>query len=294
MEEGQKTNSEQMSSIEIRRRRIREKEKKWRYKIAILSGKGGVGKSTISVNLSVALARKGYRVGLFDADVHGPDVAKMMGIQDPEISTEKMGDHTELVPHETDFGGKTAPIKVLTLGFFVEEDQPIIWRGPVIMKAIWQFLADVKWGELDFFIVDLPPGTGDEVLTVAKSIDLDAALVVTTPQEVSLLDCGKAVSLMRKLGVPYIAVIENMSYLICPHCGGRIYIFGKGGGKKLAEREGVDFLGEIPFDLRVREAGDKGIPIILLEESEVAKALMRLANWLEKKMKEKRPISAAK
>ncbi len=241
------------------------------------------------MNLSVALARKGYRVGLFDADVHGPDVAKMMGIRDPRVSSEKIGDHTELIPHEANFGG-IVPIKVLTLGFFVEENQPIIWRGPVIMKAIWQFLSDVKWGELDFFIVDLPPGTGDEVLTLANSIDLDAALVVTTPQEVSLLDCGKAVNLMKKLGVPYIAVIENMSYLICPRCGNKIYIFGEGGGRRLADREGVDFLGEIPFDLGVREAGDKGTPIVLLEESEVAKVLMRLANWIERKMEEKRPV----
>ncbi len=280
--------SEKMKGVEERKRRIKEKEKGWRYKVAVLSGKGGVGKSTLSVNLAAALASRGYRVGLLDADIHGPDIAKMMGIVDPKVSAEKVGDHTELIPPEVDFGGRTVPIKVLSLGLFVDEDEPIIWRGPVIMKALWQFLGDVKWGELDFFIIDFPPGTGDEILTVANSLSLDTAIVVTTPQEVSILDCGKAVSLMKKLGVPSIAVVENMSYLICPYCGGKIRIFGEGGGRKLAEREGVEFLGEIPFDPKVREAGDEGVPIVLRGGSEVAKSFMKLADWLEERMSAKK------
>lgn len=280
-----------MKSIEARRKRIKEKERMWGYKIAILSGKGGVGKSTVSVNLAVALAKEGYRVGLLDADVHGPDVAKMMGIKDPKVSAEKVGDHSELIPPETDFGHRTAPIKVLTLGFFVEDDQPIIWRGPVIMKALWQFLGDVKWGKLDFFIVDLPPGTGDEILTVAQSISLDAAVIVTTPQEVALLDCGKAVNFMKKMKVPYISVIENMSYLICPYCGNKIYLFSEGGGRKLAEKEGVDFLGSIPFDLRIREASDEGTPIVLYENTPAAKAFIEISEKLKRKLKERRDLS---
>ena len=276
-----------VDALQSIKERIKTRESKWKYKIAVLSGKGGVGKSTVAVNLAVALAKKGYRVGLLDADIYGPDVAKMMGLERVEVLAERTEDgRFEMIPPEADFGGKTVSIKVMTLGFMVGEDQPILWRGPLVTKAIWQLLGDTKWGELDFFVVDFPPGTGDEILTVVQSINLDAAVIVTTPQEVALLDTGKAVNFMKKMEVPYIAVVENMSYLICPHCGNEIDIFGKGGGKKLAEKEGVEFLGEVPIDLKAREASDAGIPIVLYTDTPAAKAFMELAQKLVKKLEE--------
>ncbi|MFA4646152.1 Mrp/NBP35 family ATP-binding protein [Pyrococcus kukulkanii] len=277
---------EALKALQSIKENIKAKESHWKYKVAVLSGKGGVGKSTVAVNLATALAKRGFRVGLLDADIHGPNVAKMMGLEGVDVLAERMEDgRFEMIPPETDFGGKTVPIKVMTLGFMVGEDQPIIWRGPLVTKAIWQLLGDVKWGELDFFVVDFPPGTGDEILTVVQSINLDAAIIVTTPQEVALLDTGKAVNFMKKMEIPYIAVIENMSYLICPHCGNEIDIFGRGGGRKLAEKEGVEFLGEVPIDLKAREASDAGIPIVLYGDTPAAKAfegiIEKLVNRLE-------------
>ncbi|MFA4647429.1 Mrp/NBP35 family ATP-binding protein [Pyrococcus kukulkanii] len=267
--------------------RIKEKEKKWKYKIAVLSGKGGVGKSTVAVNLTAALAKMGYFVGILDADIHGPNVAKMLGVDKAEVFAEKFDDgHFEMIPPMADFMGQVTPIKVMSMGMMVPEDQPIIWRGALVTKAIKQLLGDVKWGELDFMIIDFPPGTGDEILTVVQSIQLDAAIIVTTPQEVALLDTGKAVNMMKKMEVPYIAVVENMSYLICPHCGNKIDIFGEGGGEKLAEKEGVDFLGKIPIDLKAREASDLGIPIVLYGDTPAAKAFMEIAEKLVNKLKE--------
>ncbi|ASJ16689.1 ATP-binding protein [Thermococcus chitonophagus] len=267
--------------------RIKEKEKKWKYKIAVLSGKGGVGKSTVAVNLTAALAKMGYFVGILDADIHGPNVAKMLGVDKAEVLAEKFDDgHFEMIPPMADFMGQVTPIKVMSMGMMVPEDQPIIWRGALVTKAIKQLLGDVKWGELDFMIIDFPPGTGDEILTVVQSIQLDAAIIVTTPQEVALLDTGKAVNMMKKMEVPYIAVVENMSYLICPHCGNKIDIFGEGGGEKLAEKEGVDFLGKIPIDLKAREASDLGIPIVLYGDTPAAKAFMEIAEKLVNKLKE--------
>ncbi len=266
--------------------RIKEKQEKWKYKIAVLSGKGGVGKSTVAVNLAAALARKGYFVGILDADIHGPNVAKMLGVDKADVLAERLEDgRFEMIPPMSDFMGQTTPIKVMSMGFLVPEDQPIIWRGALVTKAIKQLLGDVKWGELDFMIVDFPPGTGDEILTVTQTLKLDAAVIVTTPQEVALLDTGKAVNMMKQMNVPYVAVVENMSYLICPHCGGEIDIFGKGGGEKLAEKEGVDFLGGIPIDLKVREASDNGIPIVLYEDTPAAKAFMGIIDNLTERLK---------
>ncbi|ASI99283.1 Mrp/NBP35 family ATP-binding protein [Thermococcus celer] len=267
--------------------RISEKQTKWKYKIAVLSGKGGVGKSTVAVNLAAALAKKGYFVGVLDADIHGPNVAKMLGVDRAEVLAEKREDGGfEMIPPMNDFMGQTTPIKVMSMGFLVPEDQPIIWRGSLVTKAIKQLLGDVKWGELDFMIIDFPPGTGDEILTVTQSLQLDAAIIVTTPQEVALLDTGKAVNMMKKMEVPYIAVVENMSYLICPHCGNEIDLFGRGGGRKLAEKEGVDFLGEIPIDLKAREASDAGIPIVLYGDTVAAKAFVGIVDKLVKKLGE--------
>ncbi|MCD6559769.1 MAG: Mrp/NBP35 family ATP-binding protein [Palaeococcus sp.] len=265
--------------------RIKEKQKEWTYKIAVLSGKGGVGKSTVAVNLATALAKKGFFVGVLDADVHGPNVAKMLGVDKEQVLAEKLDDgRFEMIPPMNDFMGQTTPIKVMSMGFLVGEDQPIIWRGPLVTKAVKQLLGDVKWGSLDFMVIDFPPGTGDQILTVTQSINLDAAIIVTTPQEVALLDTGKAVNMMKQMNVPYIAVIENMSYLICPHCGNEIDIFGKGGGEKLAKKEGVDFLGKIPIDLKAREASDLGIPIVLNEESQASKAFMEIIENLIPKL----------
>ncbi len=267
--------------------RIKEKQEKWKYKIAVLSGKGGVGKSTVAVNLAAALAKKGYFVGVLDADIHGPNVAKMLGVERADVLAEKREDGGfEMLPPMNDFLGQVTPIKVMSMGFLVPEDQPIIWRGALVTKAIKQLLGDVKWGELDFMIVDFPPGTGDEILTVTQTLNLDAAVIVTTPQEVALLDTGKAVNMMKKMEIPYVAVVENMSYLICPHCGNEIDIFGKGGGRKLAEKEDVDFLGEIPIDLKAREASDAGIPIVLYEDTVAAKSFMSIVDNLVKKLEE--------
>ena len=267
--------------------RIKEKEKQWKYKVAVLSGKGGVGKSTVAVNLAVALAKQGYFVGVLDADVHGPNVAKMLGVEKAEVLAEKFEDgHFEMIPPMNDFSGQTTPIKVMSMGLMVPEDQPIIWRGSLVTKAIKQLLGDVKWGSLDFMIVDFPPGTGDQILTVAQTIQLDAAIIVTTPQEVALLDTGKAVNMMKQMGIPYVAVVENMSYLICPHCGNKIDLFGEGGGEKLAEKMGVDFLGKVPIDLKAREASDSGMPIVLYEDTPAAKAFMGIAQKLVAKLEE--------
>ncbi|KPU62248.1 ATP-binding protein [Thermococcus sp. EP1] len=268
--------------------RIKEKEKQWRFRIAVLSGKGGVGKSTVAVNLAAALAKQGYFVGVLDADVHGPNIAKMLGVEKAEILAEKFEDgHFEMIPPMNDFFGQTTPIKVMSMGFMVPDDQPIIWRGALVTKAIKQLLGDVKWGTLDFMIVDFPPGTGDQILTVTQTLSLDAAIIVTTPQEVALLDTGKAVNMMKQMEVPYVAVVENMSYLICPHCGNKIDLFGEGGGEKLAEKEGVDFLGKVPIDLKAREASDNGIPIVLFEDTPAAKAFMEIAQKLAKRLEKK-------
>jgi len=275
--------------------RINEKQEKWKYKIAVLSGKGGVGKSTVAVNLAAALAKKGYYVGILDADIHGPNVAKMLGVDRADVLAERLEDgRFEMLPPMNDFLGQTTPIKIMSMGFLVPEDQPIIWRGALVTKAIKQLLGDVKWGELDFMIIDFPPGTGDEILTVTQTLKLDAAIIVTTPQEVALLDTGKAVNMMKKMEVPYVAVVENMSYLICPHCGNEIDIFGKGGGRKLAEKEGVDFLGEVPIDLKAREASDAGIPIVLYEDTVAAKAFMEIVDRLLEKLEKKKEASGEK
>ncbi|MCD6522442.1 MAG: Mrp/NBP35 family ATP-binding protein [Candidatus Diapherotrites archaeon] len=267
--------------IEDTMKKIKEREKRWKYKIAVLSGKGGVGKTTVAVNLATALAKRGYSVGLLDADVHGPDISKMLGIENKNIMIEEK----EIIPYFVDFGGKIPAIKVMTFGSLVEEEQPIVWRGPLITKAIWQLLRDVRWGDLDFFIVDFPPGTGDEILTIIQSINIDAAIVVTTPQNVALFDTRKAATMMKESGIPYIGIVENMSYLICPHCGKKIDIFGEGGGKRLAEEVGADFLGEIPIDLKAREMADKGISAILHEGGILADAIEGIAGAIVEQMK---------
>ena len=220
--------------------------------IAVSSGKGGVGKTTVSVNLAVALAQGGARVGLLDADIYGPNVPLMIGIhRQPELVGER------IIPPENH------GIKVMSIGFLVPDDTPIVWRGPMIHGAIQQFLKDVEWGELDYLLVDLPPGTGDAQLSIVQLVPLTGAVIVTTPQEVSLLDSKKGLAMFQKAHVPVLGIVENMSYFVCGHCGERTEIFDYGGGKKAADKLGVPFLGEVPIDTAIRIGGDTGLPIVV-------------------------------
>lgn len=223
-----------------------------KYKIAVASGKGGVGKSTVATNLAISLAKNGASVGLMDADAYGPSIPTMMGIQDkPRTSPER-----KLVPLERH------NIKLMSIGFMVPEEQAMIWRGPMLHSAIRQFLTDVEWGELDYLIIDLPPGTGDVALTLSQAIPLTGSIIVTTPQDVALADVRRGVAMFERLGVPILGIIENMSYFLCPHCNEKTEIFRSDGGRKTSERFGVTFLGEIPLDAEVCTAGDIGVPIV--------------------------------
>jgi ATP-binding protein involved in chromosome partitioning len=236
--------------------------------IAVGAGKGGVGKSTTAVNLALALQKKGARVGLMDADVYGPNTPQMLGLdKPPEVSEDR-----KMIPPEA-FG-----IKVISMGMLVPADQPIIWRGPMLHGAVQQFMRDVEWGELDYLIVDLPPGTGDVSLSMAQSVPVAGAVVVTTPQGVSVSDVRKAVGMFRQLNIPILGVVENMSYFVCGHCQEKTEIFGHGGGVKMAEDMGIPMLGQIPIDTRVRSGGDEGRPIVsAAPEAPAAKAFFEIA-----------------
>jgi ATP-binding protein involved in chromosome partitioning len=239
--------------------------------IAVAAGKGGVGKSTVATNLAAALAQEGAAVGIMDADVFGPSIPQMMGPPAVETST---GEH-KLIP-AVHYG-----IKVVSVGFLVERGAAVIWRGPMIHKLLSQFVEDVEWGELDYLVVDLPPGTGDTQISLAQLVPLSGAVMVTTPQEISVIDVEKAVAMWKKVEVPVLGVIENMSYFICPTCGHSEEIFARGGGRVLAEREGLPFLGEIPMLSAVRSAGDRGQPVVLADpESPVAQAFVGIARRL--------------
>ena len=224
--------------------------------IAVASGKGGVGKSTTSVNVALALADTGARVGLLDCDIYGPNVPLMMGIREkPQLLSE---------------GGKIVPcrsygVKVMSIGFFLDEDNPVIWRGPMVHGAIQQFLRDVDWGELDYLVIDLPPGTGDAPLSLSQLIPLSGAVIVTTPQDVALQDVAKGMAMFRRLEVPVIGVVENMSYFTCSNCQEKHEIFGTGGGQRIADQFGVPLLGQVPLQPRVREGGDAGRPVIVTD-----------------------------
>jgi ATP-binding protein involved in chromosome partitioning len=221
--------------------------------VAVASGKGGVGKSTTAVNLALALKAKGLAIGILDADIYGPSLPRMMGItgkpdtKDGKILEPKVG-----------FG-----VKCMSIGFLIAEDTPMIWRGPMVMSAIEQMLRDVNWGELDMLVVDLPPGTGDAQLTMAQRVPLTGAVIVSTPQDIALLDARKGLGMFRKVDVPVLGIIENMSYFLCPHCGERSEIFAHGGARREADRLGCEFLGEIPLDIAIRETSDEGYPIVV-------------------------------
>lgn len=227
-----------------------------KHVILVLSGKGGVGKSTVAVNLAYALSSHGYNTGLLDLDLHGPTIPKMLGIENFKLQT--MDNKIEPVR-------VTGTLAAVSMAFLLPDTStPVIWRGPMKMSAISQFLSDVNWGALDFLVVDLPPGTGDEALTIAQlAPNLRGAVIVTTPQEVATLETSKAVRFVEKLGIPVIGVVENMSGMVCPHCQTEIDVFGKGGGKKMAEDLGVPYLGSIPLDITMREAGDVGRPAVI-------------------------------
>jgi ATP-binding protein involved in chromosome partitioning len=220
--------------------------------IAVASGKGGVGKSTTAVNLALGLRDLGMRVGVLDADIYGPSMPRLLAIKGkPEIIGGRM-----LKPMES-FG-----LKVMSIGFLVEEETPMIWRGPMVMTAITQMLREVEWGTLDIMVVDMPPGTGDAQLTLAQQVPLAGAVIVSTPQDLALIDARRGIAMFRRVDVPVLGVVENMSYFLCPHCGERSDPFGHGGAKTEAERQGVPFLGEVPLEIEIRETSDSGLPIV--------------------------------
>ena len=233
--------------------------------IAVASGKGGVGKSTVSANLAVALAMEGASVGLLDADITGPNIPLMLGVEGAPVASAE----GKITPLER-YG-----VKVISIQFFVPEGQPIVWRGPLVGGAIQQFLRDVDWGELDYLVIDLPPGTSDAQLTLAQAVPISGALLVTTPQEVVLMDVQKALAMFRRMSVPVMGLVENMNGFVCPHCGETTEIFGNGGGERFAQRNELEYFGGIPLDVKVRQGGDAGIPAVAQREPGAAADVMR-------------------
>jgi len=220
--------------------------------IAVASGKGGVGKSTTAVNLALGLRDLGLKVGILDADIYGPSMPKLLAIRERP---------------QTIGGTRLKPISrygmaVMSIGFLIEEETPMIWRGPMVMSALTQMLREVEWGTLDVMVVDMPPGTGDAQLTMAQQVPLKGAVIVSTPQDLALIDARRGIAMFRRVNVPVLGIVENMSYFLCPHCGGRTDIFGHGGARAEAERLGVPFLGEVPLDMEIREKSDAGLPVV--------------------------------
>ena len=243
--------------------------------VAVASGKGGVGKSTTAVNMALGLAAGGRRVGLMDADIYGPSIPRMLGISGQPRSP----DGKRLSPM-SNYG-----IVCMSMGFLVDEDTPTIWRGPMVMSALEQMLHEVDWGELDVLVVDMPPGTGDAQLTMAQRVPLAGAVIVSTPQDIALIDARKGLNMFRRVDVPVLGIVENMSYFLCPHCGERSEIFGHGGARQTAEELGTEFLGEIPLDIAIRETSDAGTPITVTQpDSPHALAYRQLADRVAEKL----------
>ena len=238
--------------------------------IAVASGKGGVGKSTVAANLAVALASASRRVGLMDADVYGPSVPMLLGgREEPRVVEGKIEPPVE-------YG-----VKIISMGYFLPKDEAVIWRGPMLHKTVQQFLGDVRWGELDYLVIDLPPGTGDIQLSLSQTAALTGAVIVSTPQDLALTVASKAIAMFRKLNVPILGLVENMSYYVCPECGHREDIFGHGGARAAAAKLGLAFLGEIPLDTRIRAQSDSGRPVALDEATPQGKAFHEVASALE-------------
>jgi ATP-binding protein involved in chromosome partitioning len=236
--------------------------------IAVASGKGGVGKSTVSVNLALALARKGSKVGILDIDLYGPSVPKMMGAHGPLPATPE----DKLIPLAS-YG-----VKLVSVGFILDEETPLIWRGPLVMQLVQQFLKGVEWVDLDYLVIDLPPGTGDAQLTLVQTIPLTGSVIVTTPQDVALIDARRAIKMFGQVNVPILGIVENMSYFVCPHCKERTEVFSHGGGVITSERYKVPFLGKIPLDIEIRKCGDEGKPIVeAAPDSPHSKAFVKIA-----------------
>jgi ATP-binding protein involved in chromosome partitioning len=267
-----------IQNVELKARRVESElgEKTGRVRlegikhiIAVASGKGGVGKSTVAANLAVALQLRGLKVGLLDADIYGPSIGIMFGTGAERPRSAGRERFHPLMRHG---------VSLVSMGFFLSDKTPVIWRGPMVMGAVRQFLKDAVWGELDFLIVDLPPGTGDAQLTLAQQVSLDGAVIVTTPQDVAVLDALRAVKMFRQVHCPLLGVVENMSYFVCPDCGEREEIFGSEGGDKMAQQEQIALLARLPLYLEIRQGGDSGVPItVSLPAHPASKAFAELA-----------------
>lgn len=239
--------------------------------IAIASGKGGVGKSTISTNLAIALAKQGYQVGLMDSDIYGPSIPIMMGVEErPKVTLEQ-----KVIPIEK-YG-----VRLMSMGFLIDDDAPLIWRGPLVMKAVEQFLHDVEWSLLDVLVIDLPPGTGDAQLTLVQKTPITGAVIVTTPQEVALIDARRGLKMFQKVGTKVLGIIENMSYFVCPSCGRKTYIFGSSGAIHTSKQLKVPLLGQVPIESQITTSGDEGVPIVIRHpESLSAKIFIEIVHKL--------------
>ena len=242
---------------------IQEAMKDVKHKIVVLSGKGGVGKTTVATNLAMSFSKQGLSTGLVDVDIYGPNVPKLLGLE----GQHPVAEENKIHPIEGPLG-----VKVMSMGFLLRnEDDAVAWRGPLVARAISQFLSDVKWGKLDLLVADLPPGTGDEILSILQSIpNIDGVVIVSTPQEVAVQDARRAIQLVNKMGVPVLGIIENMSEFICPECGSSYQIFGGGAAKEASERYEVDYLGSLPLDPRVTTASDRGTPFVIQEPDSLA------------------------
>ncbi len=281
------TTNQASAMMEARRQKLQQQQQllkermsKIKHKIAVISGKGGVGKSTVTVNLAAAFAQTGHAVGVLDADIHGPSVPRLLGLTGQQVKMAPTGVFPVIGP---------LGMKVMSIDFFLPEEVPTIWRGPLKMGAIRQFLQDIVWGELDMLFIDLPPGTGDEPLSVAQLLpEIDGVIVVTMPSELSSSIVKKAITFARRLGMSIIGVVENMSGLVCPHCGKRIDVFPSGGGRKMAEEAGSPFLGSIPMDPKISAEADKGLPFVIAQpDSAAAKVFMEIVEKVEVYLKKR-------